>query len=305
MSLPTGHPVDEATWSRWSTFVHVVVTDPAALPAARREVDTEIDAIDAVASRFRADSEISALSRSAGRATPVSPLLAELIGAALEAARRTGGAVDPTVGGALIALGYDDAVPDRVEHVVPSATVSARWTMVGLDGDRVTVPAGVTLDLGSTAKAIAADRCAQRAFEATGCGVLVNLGGDIATAGPAPDDGWHVLVQDTDEDPGSAVTIGTACGLATSSTVRRRWLRDGDIAHHIIDPRSGLSAEPVWRTVSVVAPSCYQANTLSTAAIVWGADAVDRLRGTGLPARLVDRHFHEHVLGGWPPAARR
>lgn len=285
--------------------MHLLVTDPAVLPVARREVDAEIDAIDAAASRFRPDSEISALTRSAGRPTPVSPLLARLIGAALEAARRTDGAVDPTVGATLIALGYDDGLPDRGEPLAVSAAMPARWTMVGFDGHRVTVPAGVTLDLGSTAKAIAADRCAHRVFEMTGGGVLVNLGGDLATAGPAPDGGWHVLVQDTDEDPSSAVAIGTARGLATSSTVRRRWWRGGELAHHIVDPRNGLPAEPFWRTVSVAAPSCYQANTLSTAAIVWGADAKERLRSTGLPARLVDSHFREHVLGGWPPAGRR
>src|SRR4249920_4036725 len=100
LCAPVPHPVpglmSEASWSRWSTFVHVVVTDPEALHVARREVDAEIDAVDLAASRFRPDSEISALSRSAGVPTPVSPLLADLIGAALDAAHRTGGAVDPT-----------------------------------------------------------------------------------------------------------------------------------------------------------------------------------------------------------------
>lgn len=298
--------MSEASWSRWSTFVHVVVTDPEALHVARREVDAEIDAVDLAASRFRPDSEISALSRSAGVPTPVSPLLADLIGAALDAAHRTGGAVDPTVGGALIAIGYDAGLPDGVDGpgtLAVSAALRARWTMVGFDGDRVTVPAGVTLDLGSTAKAITADRCAAKVFEATGSGVLVNLGGDLATAGPAPEGGWHVLVHDTDDDPRSAVMIGTGCGLATSSTVRRRWRHRGDPVHHIIDPRTGSPAEPLWRTASVLAPSCFEANTLTTAAMVWGADATARLRGIGLPARLVDRQRREHVLGGWPVSA--
>ena len=298
--------MNESSWSRWSTFVHLVVTDADALPVARRLVDAEIDAVDAAASRFRPDSEITALSGTAGAPTPLSPLLAELIGAALEAADRTGGAVDPTVGGALIEIGYDVALPDGAGVRRPaSPTLPARWSMVGFDGERITVPAGITLDLGATAKAITADRCAAKVFEVTGSGVLVNLGGDLATAGPAPAGAWHVLVQDTDADPPSAVTIGSNCGLATSSTVHRRWQDGQRPVHHIIDPRSGWPAEPLWRTVSVTAPTCYEANMLSTAAMVWGADAPARLAGVGLPARLVDAEAGEHFLGGWPAGAEQ
>ena len=74
------------------------------------------------------------------------------------------------------------------------------------------------LDLGATAKAIAADRCAARVTETTGSGVLVNLGGDIATAGPAPEGGWQVLVSDGDDEPAVAVALPSGAALATSST---------------------------------------------------------------------------------------
>ena len=87
----------------------------------------------------------------------------------------------------------------------------------------MTVPPGVLLDLGAPAKAVAADQCAKRVHEATGSGVLINLGGDIATAGPAPDGGWQVLVQDPDDDPPSSVALPSGAALATSSTIRRRW----------------------------------------------------------------------------------
>jgi thiamine biosynthesis lipoprotein len=282
--------------------MQIVVTDPDALPAARQEIDAELDAVDAAASRFRPDSEINALTASAGRPTQISELLADLLDAALTAARQTDGDVDPTIGAAMIALGYDRdiATLDHTYPVTASISVPARWSMVTLEDCVVTVPPGILLDLGATAKAIAADRCAHRAHHVTGSGVLINLGGDIATAGPAPDGGWQVLVHDDADEPAGLVALPSGAALATSSTIRRRWRRDADVVHHILDPRTGWSADPVWRTVSVAAQTCLAANTVSTAAIIRGWRALDWIRALGIPARLVDRKRNVHTLCGWP-----
>ena len=161
--------------------------------------------------------------------------------------------------------------------------------------------AGTLLDLGATAKARAADRCARRVHADTGVGVLINLGGDVAVAGPTPEGGWRILVQDTDDDPAAPIVIGSDRGLATSSTRRRMWWRAGEARHHIVDPRTGQSAEPVWRSVSVIADSCLTANTLSTAAVIRGSRASKWLAeqafrpgwstGTGMSClRLGGRH---------------
>jgi thiamine biosynthesis lipoprotein len=286
--------------------MQLVVTDPACLDAARREVEAELDVVEAAASRFRPDSEINALQESFGRPTEVSELLADLLDAALTAARFTDGDVDPTVGAALVALGYDSdfaGVESNMSHAA-SMTTPANWSMVGLRDRTVTMPRGVMLDLGATAKAVAADRCAQRVHSTTGSGVLVNLGGDIATAGPDPGAGWPVLVQDDDADPGTVVALPAGSALATSSTVRRRWRRGGGVAHHIVDPRTGRSAEPVWRTVSVAAPTCFGANTVTTAAIVRGWRALKWIAALEMPARLVDGEMIVHTVGGWPTAER-
>jgi thiamine biosynthesis lipoprotein len=151
------------------------------------------------------------------------------------------------------------------------------------------VPIGVRLDLGATAKALAADRAAAAAAELAGCGVLVSLGGDIAVAGAGPAEGWTIGLADShldEPEPGQSVRIGDG-GLATSSTTVRRWLRGGEIVHHLIDPRTGRPAREVWRTVTVAAATCVDANTASTAAIVRGEVAVDWLASLGVPARLV------------------
>ncbi|MFN8070409.1 MAG: FAD:protein FMN transferase [Mycobacterium sp.] len=294
-------------WDRWSTDMHLLVTDPAQLARARALVDAELDAVELAASRFRDDSEICALASANGERRAVSPVLGDLIAAALGAARATDGDVDPTIGCAIVELGYGQSFKDgsltpqgAAVPRVASVAVPVDWTAVEFDGRSVRMPAGTLLDLGATAKAVAADRCARLVHRQTGTGVLVNLGGDIATAGPAPEGGWRILVQDREEDPASHVVIGADTGLATSSTGRRRWWRAGEAHHHIVDPRTGASAEPVWRSVSVAADSCLAANTVSTAAIIRGRRAPAWISSLGVPARLVDDEGRETTIGGWP-----
>jgi FAD:protein FMN transferase len=309
-----------ASWQALGTGVQLIVTDASVLPAARRLLEDDLAAVDLACSRFRPDSEIVALDQKmagtpagGGRAEPVevSPLLAEAIAVALRAARLTNGDVDPTVGAAMNAVGYDrdfSLIPPEGPAVKLTVRTIPGWRHVEFDerSRRLWLPPGVRLDLGATAKAWAADRSAARIAAELGCGVLVSLGGDIAVAGQAPEGGWRIRVQDISgrpEDPPagpSAVVAIQAGGLATSSTTARRWRRGGDVLHHILDPRTSLPAAPVWRTVSVAAASCTDANTASTAAIIQGSDAPGWLTGLGLPARLVDEAGAVLTVGGWP-----
>lgn len=293
-----------ARWTALGTTASVYVTDPSELEHARARVEDELAAIDLACSRFRDDSEISRLNAAAGGPMRVSPLLCEAIAVALRAARLTDGIVDPTIGEALVLAGYDrDFASIRPASGRLKATRVAGWRAVGFDGELgvVTLPRGVRLDLGATAKALAADRAAAAAAQACpGCGVLVNLGGDIAVAGPAPAGDWAVRVADdhraAPDAPSESLTIRSG-GLATSSTTVRRW---GPGRHHIIDPRSGAPARAWWRTVSVAAASCVDANTASTAAIVLGPAAVEWLTERALPARLVGRDGSVIAVCDWP-----
>jgi thiamine biosynthesis lipoprotein len=274
-------------------------------------VEEELRAVDAACSRFRDDSELVAVNACAGRRVRVSPRLFEAFEVALRAAALTDGLVDPTVGGALVLAGYDRDFArvrgSRVRRL--RAQRVAGWHVVELDraAGTVRVPRGVVLDLGATAKALAADRAARAALAATdAAGVLVNLGGDIATAGDPPAGGWQVRVTDSHraapDAPGQTVTIASG-GLSTSSTTVRRWRRRGGDAHHIVDPRSGAPAAEHWRTVSVAAATCVDANIASTAAIVLGPGALEWLRRRDLPARLVSAAGDERYTAGWPEAA--
>ena len=170
-------------------------------------------------------------------------MLLELVEAGVRAAALTDGDVDPTVGNALIALGYDadwETVASRQPLVEVSFARVPGWHTIRVDHELVTVAVarGVSLDLGATAKALAADRAAAEAFAATDCGVLVSFGGDLATGGPAPAGGWSVRVTDDHRAPvsapGQTVTIRSG-GLATSSTTARRWrTSSGELVHHLL-----------------------------------------------------------------------
>ena len=98
---------------------------------------------------------------------------------------------------------------------------------------------------------------------------------------------WTVTVQDLENDPASTIELINGGAIATASTQKRRWARDGQGWHHIINPATGLSATPDLATVSVIAGSATEANTYSTAAIVWESSAHQKLAPTGLPTRLV------------------
>jgi thiamine biosynthesis lipoprotein len=295
------------SWPALGTTASVAVTDSEALGGAQRAVVAELAQLDAACSRFRDDSEITRLNRNGGRPFEAGPLLIEAIEVALRAARLSDGIVDPTIGEALILAGYDrDFAMLRNEPRVLVGRRVPGWSCVSVrrDTGTVSMPPGVTLDLGATAKALGADRAAKRAASAAGAdvGVLVNLGGDISTCGPAPGGGWLVRVTDDHrapaDAPGQTVTIASGA-LATSSTTVRRW---GEGAHHIIDPRTGLPADTRWRTVSVAAATCVDANVASTAAIVLGEEAPDWLAERGLPARLVDLGGDVVTTSGWPAA---
>ncbi len=302
--------IEQADWRALGTGVRLLVLD-GDLAAARAAVERVLDDVDRTYSRFRPDSELMSIRASAGRPTKVSPLLARAIAGAIDGARRSNGAVDPTVGRAMRVIGYDldfDRIVGSARPLELRIAPVPGWSAISLDARsrQLRVPRGVELDLGSTGKGLAADMAAAAALAAAGmgAGVLVSLGGDMASAGTAPDGGWRILVAEDSRTPsdGDGELIAIQGGaIATSSTTVRRWKSsEGVTVHHIVDPRTGLAADTPWRTTTVVAATCELANGASTAAIVMGEDAPAWLEASGLPARLVANDGRVLRLGGWP-----
>lgn len=269
----------QRSWPAIGTTAVLRVSDPAQLAPAVELLRTELARIDRAASSWREDSELSRLLARGGGTHAVSEILHEALGAAIGAAEASDGLVDPTLGR------------------------GPAWSQITLSDWAVHLPAGVTLDLGATGKALCADRAVRViARRCPDTGVLVSLGGDIAVSGPAPAGGWAVHVTDDHRsDPTSpGQTVRLHGGALATSSITVRGSADG--THHILDPRSGRSPVGPWRTVSVTAATCVDANTASTAAIVLGDAAPDWLEAHGLAARLVALDGGVVTVGGWPAA---
>jgi thiamine biosynthesis lipoprotein len=305
-----------ATWPAYGWTARVVLTagdHPELLDDARDLVSGVLAAVDRAAGRSRPNAEVHRLLRAGGRTITVSPLLAELVAAALGAARRSGGVVDPTVGAAMnrLAHGGDPAwlpVCGQVSQVsqvgqAGKGRPAPGWQVVRLEGRRLGVPAGVSLDLGAVTNAFAADRAAALLADRFGVGALVSVGGDVATAGPAPAGGWRVRVHGDParpDEPAGTIVLPAGAAVATSGTLHRTWRHGGQVLHHIVDPRTGTSAATPWRTATAVAVSCVQANTLTMGALVRGDGAARWLNGLGAPARLVTTDGAVVTVGAWP-----
>ncbi|TAN29798.1 MAG: FAD:protein FMN transferase [Actinomycetota bacterium] len=251
--------------------------------------------MDLAASRFREDSEINRVfNGQAHKRVAVSPLLFDALAAALYGAEMTSGYLDPTVAGSMAALGYRaDFVKtlasgalglDELRIVIPPGYRSVRLNKTNRT---VTVAQGVTFDLGSTGKAFLADRIRETIELKLSEPVLVNLGGDISASRIGDGRFWPVKVtDDRGLDPSSVgITIAVfGGGVATSSTLHRAWKNGDKDLHHIVDPFSGLSADSMFDSVTVLAGSALDANIASSGTIAMGPKGPGWLASTGLPA---------------------
>ena len=234
------------------TTATVVVPDPSHADRAEHILRAEIEAIDLACSRFRPDSELAHLHANAGRTVKVSSLLFEALDVAYSVAERTHGAVDPTVGNAMEALGYDRDFEQIESRPLPMADLGPVPGFRHLHLDRrlraARIPKGVRLDLGSSAKALLADRAAAHVADELGSGALVSIGGDVAVAGEPPPEGWAIGIavdSSTGADDVDQVVAIHRGGLASSSTAVRTWQMGSEHVHHIVDPATGRSCGPV------------------------------------------------------------
>ncbi len=292
------------------TYVHLATSDPADLDRATALAENVLAAVDATCSRFRRDSDLCRVNAGAGRWVRADPLLLAAVRVALDAAHETDGLVDPCLGAQLVSLGYDADLSvvqlRRDPPVLPrrSHPIDA-WREVAVADDAIWVPAGVALDLGATAKALAADLAALVVVNELDGGVVVSLGGDVRVIADERVPAWPVAVTEHPEGADAATVWVDGGGLATSSTQVRRWRAGGVERHHLLDPRTGLPVDGPWRTVTATGPTSVAANVATTAALVLGHGAIAWLGEHHVDARLVGRDGDVRCTGAWPaePAA--
>lgn len=251
----------------------------------RRRVEELFEERDAVFSRFRRGSELNRVNASSGHAVVVSKLFASALESALEAAAETDGLVDPTLGAAIEAAGYSCDFTELEPDPRPAeAGAMGSWQRVRLAGTLLRVDPGVSLDLNGVVKALAVDD----ALALLGEGGLVSAGGDLAARGEV----------DVGLPGGSAVRLVRG-GLATSGTVSRRWMRGGELQHHLIDPRTGRPARSPWSQVTVCGRTCLDADTAAKAAFLLGEDGPAWLEERALPGRFVTIGGEVVVTESW------
>lgn len=286
--------------------VFVGVRRGADLATAQRLAEGVLDDVDRVCSRFRDDSDLTRANARPGHWVAVDPLLVAAVQVACDAARLTGGLVNPLLGRPLVHLGYDRDFQLLVEHEDDGRVTETplptpeRWREIGLDPEgAVRVPEGTALDLGATGKAWAADLAAAAYVEHLGGSAIISVGGDLRIARPDGDP-WLVSVAERPGDPPQELVTLDRGGLATSSTRVRRWTRHGVRRHHLLDPRTGQPATEVWRAVTATGATCVAANTATTAAVVLGEEAPDWLAAHSVTARLVALDGAVRTVGAWP-----
>ena len=304
---PSDLPVQRCRFPVMGTHAELLVVDPPGEALARSRA--RLAELEQRWSRFRPDSETSALNHARGRPVAVSPETFTLVALAVVGWQVSGGRFDPTVLDTLERAGYDRSF----EQLGAGAAVpQIGWPMPapGLDGvvldhqaGTVTLPAGRRFDPGGIAKGYAADLLCAQLLADGAAGACVNLGGDLRVRGVSPHGSpWIVAVP----FPlgGTATTFELPDGaVATSSPLRRAWGPADRPLHHLIDPRTGQPADTGILQVTVVADEAWWAEILAKAAYLAGLpDALEVVAGLGAHALAVDQDGRLQVTGGLGPA---
>jgi thiamine biosynthesis lipoprotein len=258
-------------------------------------------------SRFRSTSALNRLNQQAGCGPQtVPPLLWTVLEAAFEAANDSGGIYDPTVCRTIERLGYDRSFEcverTGAEHQDSPRPAFCAWQRVRLNGaDRsVSLPLDLALDLGGIAKGWTVDQVAL-ALAPIGP-VLVDAGGDLRVVGTVNGEAWPIAVQDPFEPERDRALVRLRRGaLATSSRGGRCWQRGSRTLHHVIDPRTGTSANSDLHTVTVYAPDTMTADVAAKVVLVLGRESgTAHLMTNDLSALLTSTDGRETIVGDFP-----
>lgn len=267
--------------------------------------EKRLEQLEALWSRFRADSEVTELTERAGEWVDVSEETAILVRRAVEAWRISGASFDPTVLGDMIRAGYDRSFDAMAQAPVRSglSRLLHGAADIQVDGNRVRLPEGTGFDPGGIGKGLAADFVSGELVGLGAAGVCINVGGDLRVRGDGPDGpgtGWTIGIEHPWLTEPLALA-GLADGaMATSTTLKRAWTVDGEERHHLIDPGTGEPSTSDLTLVTVIATEGWRAEVLAKAVLLRGSEhPFDLLGGTGVEAMCLDRDGRVQATDGF------
>lgn len=239
-----------------------------------RVVSEEVARIERKFSRYRDDSVVAELYAAQGAAFEVDQETARLLDYGQELYALSDGAFDLTSGVLRRVWTFDGS-----DHIPTTQDVDALmplmgWHKVRWDGHRIRLPSGMQIDFGGIGKEYAADRALMRARRHSNSPILVNLGGDLCCSAPRRGgEPWQIGVDTEGQGEAASMVLLQSGALATSGDANRYLLRDGVRYSHVLDARTGWPVQHAAHAVTVAAPSCIEAGSLATLALLNGAQA--------------------------------
>ena len=233
-------------------------------------------------SRFLPASELSNLNHAAGGWHEVSKEMMEMLQLSLKYYFETKGIFDPSILTELKWIGYDRSMEQiRANGSAPLPHASKRTSRpafhdikFNVAGSRVFLPRGMEVDLGGIAKGWIVKQAAEllNTYAET---CAVSAGGDMLFIG-RPSDGmdWDIFLEDPRDSMQTLSQLHVGSGaVATSSVMKRTWSQGEKVRHHLIDPRTGESADTDWLSVTVISPDVVIAEVYAKAILIGGAGA--------------------------------
>lgn len=265
-----------ATGNIFAMNTYITTTVYTKVPGdALASAEARIRELESLLSVTDEKSEIYTLNHGDGTPRTISADTTNILRFALAMAERTGGALDPTIYPVLRTWGFTTGsyrVPGQAE--IDRLLPLVGYEKVRISGNRVSLPAGMQLDLGAVAKGYAGDMVAQRLREQGVTSAIINLGGNVQTIGTKPDGTrWRIGVKAPNAAENFAV-LEVAEGAVVTSGGYERYFTDetGKVYWHILDPATGKPADSGLGSVTVVGPEGRMCDALSTALFVMGTE---------------------------------
>jgi FAD:protein FMN transferase len=287
------------------TVWNIEVVDHGRPDQARAAIEkayAELERLDALMSEWKPESPISQVNAAAGKHSVEVPAeLREMLERSIRYSVATAGTFDVTWRGMGDVWHFDDAFKVPARAAVEAGKKKVNYRLIQIDGNRIFLPAGMSIGLGGIAKGYAVDRAAQVLASAGFTDSVVDGGGDVMLSGTRLGQLWRIGIQDPRQPHGTILGMVrlSNCALVTSGDYERFRIVDGVRYHHIIDPRTGYPATASI-SVSIMSRTAEEGVVLAKGVFILGPDRGMALaRQQGIEALLIDPQGKRYFTPGF------